>query len=298
MIASPGRTILYALLVLPAPSIAQLNVLEEDASLTSRWELSDTTQKANFLIRPHKPVYFLPFYWSSDPNEQPTTDNPETSLPVPIPLQPLEFKFQFSFKFKVWRGIFGHNGDLWLGYTQSSRWQMYNAGLSRLFRETNYEPEAILNFRTNVKLLGFRLTMLGGGVNHQSNGRSFYLTRSWNRVIGQVGFERENWAILLRPWMRVKEDIAVDENPRIDEYIGRGDLLVVRSHKGHQISALARHSLDFKRGHASIQLDWAIPVTGYFKAHVQFFMGNGESMIDYNHRQTMVGLGFSLMEWM
>lgn len=42
MTASPGKVLLCAFLSLPALCSARLNVLEEDANLTSRWELSNT----------------------------------------------------------------------------------------------------------------------------------------------------------------------------------------------------------------------------------------------------------------
>ncbi|MFE1636147.1 phospholipase A, partial [Acinetobacter baumannii] len=87
-------------------------------------------------------------------------------------------------------------------YTQSSRWQTFNAEESRPFRETNYEPEASLMFRTNYELLGLDGRLLGVTLNHQSNGRSDPLSRSWNRVIFNVGLERGNFALMLRPWIR------------------------------------------------------------------------------------------------
>ena len=221
---------------------------EGGGSLTDRWELADSTRHGSFLVRPHKPLYFLLANWCDNPNKQPDSGNPETSLPVPVPLQAVECKFQFSFKFKVWEGIFGKHGDLWLAYSQSSRWQVYNSDLSRLFRETNYEPEVLLNFATDVKVLGFKLRMLGGGLNHQSNGRSYFLTRSWNRVLLQIGFERPHWTVVLRPWMRLPEEVSVDENPNVERYIGRGDLLVVRTLGHHELSFLGRHSLDLDPG--------------------------------------------------
>jgi len=106
-----------------------------------------------------------------------------------------EAEFQLSLKVKVWQGIFGKRGDLWIGYTQKAHWQLYNIRYSRPFRELNYEPEIILNFPTNFPLLGFRTRMLGLAFIHQSNGRTLPLSRSWNRLVAHAGFERKQWTV-------------------------------------------------------------------------------------------------------
>ena len=268
--------------------------------LDSRWELSPDSKLGTWNIRAYQPVYLLPVFWTSDKNERPQSENPENTVGADEEkhLTSTEAKFQLSLKTKALENIFGDNGDLWLGYTQSSRWQVYNSDESRPFRETNYEPEASLMFRTNYEILGVDWRLLGLTLNHQSNGRSDPWSRSWNRLILNLGFEKDNFALMLRPWYRIEEKAKDDNNPKITDYIGRGDLTGFYRWKDHDFSLMLRHSL--KGGadnHGAAQFDWSFPITGRLRGHFQLFDGYGESLIDYNHRATYAGLGVSLMNW-
>ncbi|WP_445116009.1 phospholipase A [Acinetobacter sp. WZC-1] len=267
--------------------------------LDRRWELSADSKLGTWNVRAHQPVYFMPVFWTNSKNELPHSPNPVNTVPEDEKqnLKSTEAKFQISLKAKALENLFGDNGDLWVGYTQSSRWQVYNEDESRPFRETNYEPEASLMFRTNYRLLGLDGHLLGLTLNHQSNGRSDPLSRSWNRVMLNLGFERGNFALMLRPWYRLDED-EKDNNPDITNYIGRGDLTAFYRWKQHDFSLMLRHSL--KGGddsHGAAQFDWTFPIHGKLRGHFQLFDGYGESLIDYNHRATYVGLGISLMNW-
>lgn len=268
--------------------------------LDSRWELSPESKLGTWQVRAYQPVYVLPAFWTSKKHEQPTSGNPQNviSPDEAMPLDSTEMKYQLSLKTKAFENIFGNNGDLWVGYTQSSRWQMYNSDESRPFRETNYEPEASLMFRTNYEMFGLNGRLLGLTFNHQSNGRSDPWSRSWNRVIVNVGFERENFAMIVRPWFRISENAEDDNNPDIENYIGRGDLTAFYRYKDQDFSLMLRHSLkggDDSRGAA--QFDWNFPISGRLRGKFQLFHGYGESLIDYNHKATYVGLGVSLLDW-
>ncbi|WP_407304365.1 phospholipase A [Acinetobacter sp.] len=268
--------------------------------LDKRWELSSDSKLGTWNIRAHQPVYLMPGFWTSDKNERPSSPNENNTVQVGEEqnLKSVEAKFQLSLKTKAVENLFGDNGDIWFGYTQSSRWQVYNVDESRPFRETNYEPEASLIFRTNYEILGLNARLLGLTLNHQSNGRADPLSRSWNRVMLNLGFERNNFALMVRPWYRIEEDAKDDNNPDIKNYIGRGDLTAFYRKNDHEFSLMLRHSL--KGGddaHGAAQFDWAFPISGKLRGHFQLFDGYGESLIDYNHRATYVGLGVSLMNW-
>ncbi|MBJ7574442.1 phospholipase A [Luteimonas sp. MC1828] len=265
--------------------------------LDSRWELARDSKLGTFNMRAHKPVYLLPVFWSSDQNPSPASSSPGVEAQA-MSVDDFETKFQISFKTKALESIFGDNGDLWMGYTQSSRWQVLNSDASRPFRETNYEPEVLLVFRNSYSLFGWKGRMAAVGINHQSNGRADPLSRSWNRVMFNVGLDREDWAVTFRPWIRLS-DGSDDDNPGIEDYLGRGDVTLVHTRDDGQVySLMARHSLrSGDRSHGALQFDWGFPISNQLRGHLQVFEGYGESMLDYDHRATYVGLGISVIDW-
>jgi phospholipase A1 len=277
----------------PAPARPDASMLDR------RWELDPHSKLGTFNLRAHRPVYVLPVFWSSDPNDRPDSPNPANSVATGLGLRSIENKFQLSFKTKVWEGVLGDAGDLWFGYTQSSRWQLYDDAQSRPFRETNYQPEIDLVFGLDQPLPGgWRARMLGVGVAHQSNGRSLPLSRSWDRIVATVGIERPGWAVLLRPWARLPEDPSDDDNPDASDFLGRAQLQVVHQRGDHELAWLLRHTLrGGERSRGALQFDWTFPLHRNLRGHVQLFDGYGESLIDYNHRATYVGIGLSLLPW-
>lgn len=266
--------------------------------LDSRWELAPGSKLGTFNLRGYKPIYVMPVFASSNQNAQPHSPNPDNTVAQREHLGNLEANFQLSFKTKLWQGLFGDAGDLWLGYTQSSRWQLYNQPLSRPMRETNYEPEALLVFNTHYRVFGWDGRLLGVGFNHQSNGRNNPLSRSWNRIVANIGFERPNWVVMFRPWWRIPESRSDDNNPDISDYMGRGDVQIVHEWHGQEFSMMLRHSLrGGTRSHGAARFTWSFPLAGNLRGYLQAFKGYGESMIDYNHNATYLGVGISLLDW-
>jgi phospholipase A1 len=215
-------------------------------------------------------------------------------LDAPVSLDPIEAKFQLSLKTKILHKMFKGHMDLWLAYSQTAYWQLYNEKLSRPFRELNYQPELIATLPLKFDFFGFDAKMLGLSIIHESNGRSDPISRSWNRLALFAGFEHNNWQVILKPWLRLGS--KVDDNINISDFIGRGEADVVYDWGRQRFRAVGRHSLNFgKKGRGSIQLNWSFPILKNFNGHLQFFDGYGETLIDYNHRQSTFGIGVSLI---
>jgi phospholipase A1 len=293
--AAPGSTVPAAPAQPASPDGTQPP--RPDTSLAARWDL-DGKRGPLFYPRVYRPVYVLLADWTDRTNPQPSSPSPGHTVESPLLLRPIEAKYQISLKSKFWQ--FDNGMSLWGAYTQSSRWQVYNAADSRPFRETNYEPELILVKPLDVAFAGGTLRMATIALNHQSNGRALPLSRSWNRIVGSLVYEKGEWTVEARPWWRLPESAASDDNPDISDYAGRGELRVARRFGEHFLSLQLRHSLRFgSRSHGSAQLDYVFPMPGVSALHgqLQLFSGYAESMIDYNVRQTRVGIGVTIGGW-
>jgi phospholipase A1 len=285
---APAPTLSATPAAAPAPSPSHLG---------PRWDL-DGDLGARFAPRPYKPVYLLPATWTDRINRLPGSPSAEHTVPEGLNLLASEAKYQLSLKAKLSQDLLGTPASLWAGYTQSSRWQVYNGAASRPFRETNYEPELMLVWPLHSELLGWTLRFGSLSLNHQSNGRSLPLSRSWNRLIGELALERGEWVVEMRPWLRIHERPQDDDNPDIEDHIGRGELLLGRYWGEHALTLQLRHSLrSGERSHGSAQVDWVFPLNGALHGYLQVFSGQGESLIDYNFRQTKLGLGITIAGW-
>ncbi|HET9023960.1 MAG TPA: phospholipase A [Burkholderiaceae bacterium] len=265
--------------------------------LSQRWELDREDKYGTFKFTYYRPNYILPLLWSDDANVSP--QSPTRGPPgEEIPYRQLEASFQLSFKMKLVEEVFGTPSDIWLGYTQQSHWQVYNGGLSRPFRETDFEPEVMWVVPTDYDLLGLRGRLLSFGLAHQSNGRAEPLSRSWNRAYAMVGLERDRFVMQLKAWTRLNESGTDDDNPDIEDYIGRAEVLTFYQWRGGSSTTL-RLRTTFKRepSWGSAQFDWRFAFTRQLHGYFQVFTGYGESLIDYNFRKTSVGLGISIGNW-
>ena len=279
----------------------------------SRGELAETEENALerrarqegssagnlWTITPHKQNYILlGAYNFSTPHDKPW----EEAAGKDVDLNNTEVKFQVSFKFMLWEDIFKKrkNGDLYFAYTQLAMWQLYNRDISSPFRETNYEPEAFLAFDTAWNIFGFKNRFLMLGVAHQSNGREEPLSRSWNRVYANFIMHRGNLVLSVKPWFRISEDAADDDNPNIEDYLGYGELRAIYRTGNNTFGMMLRNNLKFDNNRGAVQLDWSFPLPGTdrIKGYIQYFNGYGECLLDYNASTSRLGMGFLLTDFL
>ncbi|CAI0917175.1 Phospholipase A1 precursor [Serratia quinivorans] len=207
-----------------------------------------------------------------------------------------EVKYQLSLAFPLWRGILGDNSVLGASYTQRSWWQLSNHSESSPFRETNYEPQVFLGWATDYSFAGWTLRDVEVGLNHQSNGRSDPTSRSWNRGYARFMAQNGNWQVDLKPWFRFAESDSSDDNPDITKYMGYYRLKVGYAW-GDSVFSVDSH-YNWNSGYGGAELGWSYPISKHVRFYTQVFSGYGESLIDYNFRQTRVGVGVMLNDIM
>jgi phospholipase A1 len=300
----------------------KLSVMEKS------WDLVPADRRNSFVLRPYRMNYFLPVAYNSSPND-------ETNLEYDPAAKARynEAKFQLSFKAKVWEDILQEplqgvydkiklvkGLDVWVAYTQLSFWQLYNSAFSSPFRDINYEPELLINFRSGYEIPGLKGTKLqffNVGFNHQSNGRSRPLSRSWNRIVANIGLERNNLGLQLKTWYRLPENENDDDNPDLTRYMGYGELLATYYWEKQRFAIMLRNNLR-QNNLGAVQLDWSIPpitlghlllgsfisketlakyLTDKFSLYFQYFNGYGEGLMDYNKSINRISAGLMIAEW-
>jgi len=191
---------------------------------------------------------------------------------------------------------------LWYAYTQQSNWQVLNTDQSRPFRDTNYEPEMILTYDAREKRaeeapVSARPALVNFGIVHQSNGRSDPESRTWWRTYLQGGWQTAAGSLVARIWRTWRESGMEADNPDINDYVGRADL-TFRTRNSPQwggVNLLLRSNLRSSPHRGFLQLDWRLPWR--VPVHLQVTSGYGESLLDYDHKQTTFGVGFSFWDW-
>jgi phospholipase A1 len=270
--------------------------------MSTMWELRPQDKRGTFIVRTYLPNFVLPLHVTSRINRSPEspTREPETQTEY----RHLEAKMQVSIRTKVVEGLLLPGADLWFAYTQRALWQVWRPQASSPFRSTDYQPEAIyvVPIPESMGLLpgGWRWQIAQFGLAHQSNGQSEPLSRSWNRVYAGIGIERGEVGLQVRGNRRINESHDDDDNPDLTRYIGSTEVQATWL-PGRATTALTWRTNLRSWNRGSVQLDWTYPVDkddpDGLRWYAQLFSGFGETLLDYNFRQTTFGVGVTLFQF-
>ncbi|PCI53757.1 MAG: phospholipase [Gammaproteobacteria bacterium] len=259
---------------------------------------SDPYTMTPYVMTPHRMNYLLPVSYSDNVNKEvyEVLENWADSF------ENIEIKYQLSFRVPLLTASLLTEGDgIAFAFTLQSWWQLYAQKISRPFRETNYQPELFYYTPLSWQPLGGNTALLLG-FEHQSNGHSSSLSRSWNRLYANFVFAKDDYAIAFRPWWRIPEGSKVttatepgDDNPDIIDYMGHFELSMVYNWEGYDFLLKGREN--FKEHKGYVELGITFLIFERLKGYIQYTNGYGESLIDYNHSQQTIGIGFALTDF-
>lgn len=212
-------------------------------------------------------------------------------------------RFQLSFKYRLFTPNNpqkpGFLDDLYLGYTQTSLWDLHDKSVP--FVDTTYNPSVFWR-KDKLWQTGDQRWYAGlaSGVEHKSNGKGGDDSRSINDAFIQPELNyRFSGGSTLTFAPRVKAYFLAGENPDYASYLGRVDWKL----RWEQDNGLILDGL-YQQGHHgrhAIQIGAAWPLqrtflnmNGYL--HVQFYEGYGETLLGYNQKaDPQVRVGLSLV---
>ena len=261
--------------------------------------IENKASQVPFLILPHKPNYLMPISYQANPYNEPFEDFVGEDEWQGLSNQ--EAAFQLSIKYKIMDLPGRKDNRLYVAYTNQSYWQVYNGKISRPFRETNHEPEIMAVFNPEWKYLSRAYVSLS----HQSNGQYTQFSRSWNRIIFGAFHITGNSVVGITPWWRLPEtqkadpeDPSDNDNPDIDDYMGYGEFIYLKMIGPRTLTLRLRNNLREENNRGAIIAEWSFPITPRVKGFVHYFEGFGESLIEYNHYQKRLGIGFKVSDYL
>jgi len=225
-----------------------------------------------------------------------------------VGVDPTDAKLQLSFKYRFIneRSDLAEDYDwlrgLFFGYTQLSLWDLSAESLP--FEDTNFLPELFYQFNdVNLPILNAASRAdLQLGLQHESNGRDGDDSRSLNIAYIEPALHFDfpgDYQLSLSPrvWAYFG---GKSGNEDIQDFRGNASLTATFGRRdGFQLEAYLRGNPG--TGQGSFQLDFTYPLTKLTNKtlglylHTQLFSGFGESLLDFNQRDTRFRVGLGLV---
>ena len=111
-------------------------------------------------------------------------------------------------------------------------------------------------------------------------------------------WEKGKLALSFKPWYRMQEDEKEfefdpdgDDDPDIEDFYGKFELGAVC--RGRTMN-LQHWDDEISTNNGAIRLEFTFPLWGKLRGYAVGFDSYGDSLIDYNHKQTRFGIGIAL----
>ena len=214
-------------------------------------------------------------------------------------------KFQISFKYKLFNAPFdsqmvnGFVDGFHLAYTQTSYWDLSSD--SKPFDDTSYKPELFYLFpKIDLNTPWIKAFGIQTGFQHESNGKGDPDSRSTNFAYIEpiMAFHlTDTYFLAIAPkiWTYVGNDN--ETNPDLYKYRGYFNFQAkIGSPEGFVLDTNTRWGEEGP----SFQTDLSYPLTSLFKnrlnlyLHLQYFNGYAERLVEYQKKEEILRLGFSL----
>lgn len=220
-------------------------------------------------------------------------------------------KFQFSFKYRFLNADPDAPGwlarqvpaltNLYAAYTQTSLWDI--SAPSAPFYDTSYQPEIFFQRQRldRGRWADWFAMDLQGGLRHASNGQDGDDSRSMNVAYIMPTFyfgDLDSFYFRLAP--RIYSYIGdLEDNPDIADYYGHVQLRAMLGWADSvQLAVIGTIGDGFQHGSAQMDLtyplyrSWGRNFAVYLD--LQYFIGYGETLLDYDQYSSVFRIGFSL----
>jgi phospholipase A1 len=238
-------------------------------------------------------------------------------------LKTAQIKFQISMKFRVLEPnlyVLKYNlFPVYIAYSQKSLWNVGQKSMP--FEESNYNPEIFLDYPVNAVILRrIKLrNIIISPLEHESNGLSGPLSRSWNRqyVLIKIGLESKeklevtnsllsDQALLyVKLWYASgysEEDAylqSIGSKDNFLDYMGHGEIgislrnfLWGGSLKNHQLDIKTPIFRDLNKNSYEFEFRQQLPEMN-FALYLQYWYGYGETLLRFDQLGNRGFVGFS-----
>lgn len=208
-------------------------------------------------------------------------------------------KVQVSTKYAL---VDPYRTGLFFGYTHYMIWDIYSS--SSPFRDVNFNPE--LFFKRNIKSCKIIDYIMISPYEHVSNGRSGDISRAIDMFYGKISFSN----LYHNTKLKIGNDLKIfgyykkgDQNKDIQKYKGywKSNIFIKFNDSGsvfNKTEANIAFGLGtvLEKGWVEAGIACTIPILNILpKIYLQVWHGYGESLLEYNIKETAIRAGISYM---